>query len=777
MSAKPERTEVVFRASPSNHCEVCEAGTKGCSSTADGLHLCRGGPANPSAWKEVSRAADKAGFRQYRRADDGRHLRNGHTHHRRIDPKPVIKPKPKPHAKPNAKPNGPQTWREQVKKFFHDANNKDGRGSIAKNLGLPVEAFDGDMPIPGLGYTEYGTKDGDGAWVGAVTYPMVDGQLEPCAIQKRLDEEIAETRKYTMPGGKLGLIPGREFVTRAGPLLIPEGGSDVAALAICGLAAIGRPSNVTGAELLAEILADFPADRQIVVVGENDQKYGGKWPGKEGVDTVAPKLAALHDRPILTAYPPAEHKDCRDWVLDLIAGQAELDLAAIGETIRQHVESTAVPVQPGNATAPEEPAPDATLVEPLPLIYFDDITPVLDSDDFVEGLLSNGCMSVVYGDSGSGKTFWTLDLALHVALGHEWRFREIDRGGVLYLAMEGSHGIRNRVAAFKRVKSAWQTGVPFAIVPVAVNLLDSDADVGRVIEAAKIEAAKFSCPVRLIVVDTLSRAIAGGDENSAKDMTAYIGNIDRIRQTLPAHLLSIHHCGKDAAKGARGHGSLRAATDTEIEVTRVSADKDTARIAEVKKQRDLDSEGTLFAFTLEPVPLGENTRGKMVSTCIVRDITFADIAARADEQKREKEEEKEQKKAAETAQREQKKADAEKARLESDAAKVLKAIEDICNKENEPGKKQEAATKSKIRTFAALDDPRALKAISLLLENDAIEAIDFVQTTGRGRGTKQTQTGYRPKNSSVGPVGPVGEKEANPTITPTDAGEPQDRSD
>jgi len=100
MSATPERTEVVFRATKSNPCEVCETGTKGCSSTEDGLHLCRGGPDNPAAWKEVSRAADKAGFRQYRRIDDKRHLTNGH--HKRIDPRPVMKPKPKPHPKPNA---------------------------------------------------------------------------------------------------------------------------------------------------------------------------------------------------------------------------------------------------------------------------------------------------------------------------------------------------------------------------------------------------------------------------------------------------------------------------------------------------------------------------------------------------------------------------------------------------------------------------------------------------------------------------------------------------
>jgi hypothetical protein len=78
-------------------------------------------------------------------------------------------------------------------------------------------------------------------------------------------------------------------------------------------------------------------------------------------------------------------------------------------------------------------------------------------------------------------------------------------------------------------------------------------------------AARY--PIRLVVVDTLSRAMAGGNENAPDDMSAFIRNIDRIRQETGAHVLIVHHCGKDAAKGARGHSCLRAATDTKIELS------------------------------------------------------------------------------------------------------------------------------------------------------------------------------------------------------------------
>ena len=123
--------------------------------------------------------------------------------------------------------------------------------------------------------------------------------------------------------------------------------------------------------------------------------------------------------------------------------------------------------------------------ESLPLLYYADISPSLDAADFVEGLFIDGAMSVIYGESGCGKTFFALDRALHVAAGIPWRGREVDRGGVLYLALEGSHGIRNRVAAFKAANCAGDADLPFAVVPVSVNLLDPNADTENVIAAAK----------------------------------------------------------------------------------------------------------------------------------------------------------------------------------------------------------------------------------------------------------------------------------------------------
>jgi len=103
-------------------------------------------------------------------------------------------------------------------------------------------------------------------------------------------------------------------------------------------------------------------------------------------------------------------------------------------------------------------------------------------------------------------------------------------------------------------------------------------------------------------------------------MGALIGNCDRIREQARAHVMLVHHTGKDEARGARGHSSLRAATDTEIEVS----GGDGVSLAKVTKQRDLEIEGE-FGFGLDVVPLGINTRGKDVTSCVV---VTSDVAKR-----------------------------------------------------------------------------------------------------------------------------------------------------
>ena len=343
-------------------------------------------------------------------------------------------------------------------------------------------------------------------------------------------------------------------------------------------------------------------------------------------DTVLAVVSGLHKR--LGRLPTEEEVVAEGW--PQYAAKVDFRRPGRGEAeFRMKVRYTLDRAQRGVLRLEEQPNPVATgsatpstqdvagSVAPdsgLPLVYFNDINANLDSADFIERLLIDGGMSVTYGETNCGKTFFMTDLALHVAAGMPWNGRAVEEGGVIYCALEGSHGISNRVTAWRRHHQMEGVVIPFAIIPISINLLDPAADTERLIEAITKAQIEMRVPVRLVVLDTLSRALAGGNENAPDDMGALVSNIDRVRQATGAHVNGVHHSGKDTAKGARGHSLLRAATDTEIEITR--ANKDSPSVATVKKQRDLEIEGE-WIFKLTIIELGLNRRSKPVTSCII----------------------------------------------------------------------------------------------------------------------------------------------------------------
>lgn len=267
----------------------------------------------------------------------------------------------------------------------------------------------------------------------------------------------------------------------------------------------------------------------------------------------------------------------------------------------------------GTPEPPEEGVRGRSGPRSYPLEWYIEIQPSLGTLDFVEGLLCEAGMSVIYGESNCGKTFFMTDLAFHIAAGRRWREAEVEQGGVIYVALEGGFGIRNRIAAIRKHYQVFEP-IPLGILPCMLNLLDANADTQPLIDLILAAAKEIGMPVRLIIIDTLSRAMNGGNENAPEDMGSLVRSCDKIREQTGAHVAFVHHSGKDAARGARGHSLLRAATDTEVEVSREEGSA--VSVAKVTKQRELEIEGE-FGFTLKQVALGLNRRGKEVQSCVV----------------------------------------------------------------------------------------------------------------------------------------------------------------
>lgn len=232
-------------------------------------------------------------------------------------------------------------------------------------------------------------------------------------------------------------------------------------------------------------------------------------------------------------------------------------------------------------------------------------------DELVQGILTAEGGSVLYGDSNSGKTFFVIDMAAALARGVDWMGRRTEPGMVVYLAAESPASVRSRLQAYQwhhRVK------VPnFAIVQSPIDLFDGDADTDEVIALVRRLEGQRSQRARLIVGDTLARLSAGANENAGQDMGLVVRRFDRIRNECKAHFLLVHHSGKAAAAGARGWSGIRAAVDTEIEVT----DSPTGRCAEITKQRDLSTKGERIGFKLDTVHLGLTKWGAPATNCVV----------------------------------------------------------------------------------------------------------------------------------------------------------------
>ena len=233
-------------------------------------------------------------------------------------------------------------------------------------------------------------------------------------------------------------------------------------------------------------------------------------------------------------------------------------------------------------------------------------------DALIENMLPEGGLAVLYAQSGKGKTFVALDLSFHIATGMAWNGHATKRGLVLYVAAEGGVGIHKRMAALQQEHAGkYQGKVLLDVVPCPVNLLNSenDEDLSDLIKVIVEARAEHGMECVLIVIDTLSRALAGGDENSSVDMGRFVKNVDRLRSITRAAALVVHHAGKDMAKGARGWSGVRGAVDSEFEI-------DDARTLRVTKQRDME-EIEALPFRLKTVDLGQRPDGKAVSSCVV----------------------------------------------------------------------------------------------------------------------------------------------------------------
>jgi RecA-family ATPase len=230
----------------------------------------------------------------------------------------------------------------------------------------------------------------------------------------------------------------------------------------------------------------------------------------------------------------------------------------------------------------------------------------------VKGLIEAPSTVMGFGPSGCGKTFIVVDLAGATATGGEWMGRQVSAGPVYYIAGEGRPGLLRRFKAWqlKRRVTIPEDRLFLSVVPIELNA----AGAAEVTAEAERRAQESGEPPALLIVDTLSRMMpAGGDENSVKDMMAFVKAVDQIRDRFDCVAVIVHHTGVADDKRARGSTSLKAAMDAELCITKRGA----IRTAEWIKLKDLPEELHPQEFALEPELLGQDDDGNLITSAVV----------------------------------------------------------------------------------------------------------------------------------------------------------------
>ena len=255
---------------------------------------------------------------------------------------------------------------------------------------------------------------------------------------------------------------------------------------------------------------------------------------------------------------------------------------------------------PNSGQTEFEFVPVRQMLIPKPVVYL------------IDEMIETDCMAMLFGASGSGKSFLAIDWSCSVATGTPWFDHDVKQGSVFYLAGEGHAGLSRRLAA-------WQShsGINLEPAPLFVSKVPAQLKEWRsasaVIAAIERLSTDHGTPA-LIVVDTFARNMGSGDENSNSDVSQFVNNIDQMRARLGCVVLLVHHTGHAESERARGASALPAAIDSTFRM-----DSKTSGITLVNVKAKEDELAKPIALVLEQLELPDwlDAKGRVMKSAVL----------------------------------------------------------------------------------------------------------------------------------------------------------------
>jgi hypothetical protein len=247
----------------------------------------------------------------------------------------------------------------------------------------------------------------------------------------------------------------------------------------------------------------------------------------------------------------------------------------------------------------------------LRILGIDDLLALPARDYLLKGVISPAEISLLVGAKNARKTF----TALHVGYGlaHGWPRifgRRVKQTPTLYMIAEGEAGIGKRV---KALVGRYGRCDAFHVIAQPIDLLRSNATAGDLHDAIAVVRLYG---IGMVIVDTVSRAMMGGDENGPVDMGTLAANLNTLRHETGAHVMGVHHGTQQDGTKSRGHSSLPFSADAILQIE--WNEEEAIGNATVGFCRD-DVIGSLCAFRTEVIHLGVDADGDPITTLLIKE--------------------------------------------------------------------------------------------------------------------------------------------------------------
>lgn len=403
-------------------------------------------------------------------------------------------------------------------------------------------------PVKGYRYTD---RDGNPLYeVIRYQFELADGTFE-----RGKDGNLKKTFRQRRPDGRGGYIWNldgightiyrhqqvEQAIERRDLILFPEGEKDVETLEAIGFVAT---TNSGGAQHWSDAHAALFKGADVVLLPDNDEAgRAGAEKKLESLKAVANTVRILD----LSRYWDAPPKsDVTDWIA--AGGTMEELTGILAGTIRPRPPRSTFGAQTSGALAKK------------PVVY----------DWLVKHLIERNGIMILAGESMAGKSFLIMDMGMKVARGLDYAGHKVRQGAVIHMAVEDGKGTELRFKGCLKAQGiSPDADVPYVVMDPFANsglgfTLMADDVVDRFI-AECLEWKAYYGSLELIIIDTLSMATEGMDENSSGEASKVLGRINRIRERTGATVAVVHHMNAGGTK-VRGSTAIVANVPNVIEL-------------------------------------------------------------------------------------------------------------------------------------------------------------------------------------------------------------------